>query len=164
MPNPCIPAGDWRIEALGVRPSARGKGAGSALVAFALDEVVRRQACGVSLETSDERNVRLYERHGFDVIAYVEAPAGPPIWTMRAVMRSDDATKRSSIGRAGDGTRERPEVQRRLHAEAEAEADEARQLIRPHSHRSDCRCGRLGRGPSRSRLPQSRDGDQPPAS
>jgi hypothetical protein len=35
------------------------------------------------LETATERNVALYRRHGFDVIAqYRPAPDGPQVWAM----------------------------------------------------------------------------------
>ncbi|WP_308797765.1 GNAT family N-acetyltransferase [Agromyces silvae] len=77
---------DWRLETLGVLPDARGSGIGGALIRFALEESARRGARAVRLETSDERNVRLYERHGFGVIEYVDAGGAPPIWTMRAVV------------------------------------------------------------------------------
>ncbi|MDF2989564.1 MAG: histone acetyltransferase [Microbacterium sp.] len=80
VPHPPL---DWRLETLGVMPDARGRGIGRALIGFALEEAARRGARAVRLETSDERNVRLYERHGFGVIDHVDSAEGPPVWTMR---------------------------------------------------------------------------------
>ncbi|TCW25714.1 acetyltransferase (GNAT) family protein [Dietzia cinnamea] len=78
------PEADWRLETLGVLPSARGRGLGSALTRFAIVEAVRRGARSMALETSDPLNVRLYERLGFTVTARSEAPEAPPMWRMRA--------------------------------------------------------------------------------
>ncbi|MBM9432890.1 GNAT family N-acetyltransferase [Flaviflexus equikiangi] len=72
----------WTIEAIGVHPSSRGHGRGSELLAFALDGMARRGAGKVVVDTSDPRNVRLYERHGFRIVAERTTPSGPPVWTM----------------------------------------------------------------------------------
>lgn len=74
----------WRLETLGVHPDRQGRELGSALLRFALDTVAQRGGREIDLETSDPRNVRLYERHGFAVIAHSQQPGVPPVWSMRA--------------------------------------------------------------------------------
>lgn len=67
---------------LGVRPEAQGQGVGSRLLAAGLRQVdaVGRPAF---LETSSDRNVGLYRRHGFEVIStFHVAPGAPQTWAM----------------------------------------------------------------------------------
>lgn len=67
---------------LGVTPEAQGHGVGSRLLKAKIDQLdaTRRPAF---LETATERNVALYKRHGFDVVAeYRPNPAGPVNWAM----------------------------------------------------------------------------------
>lgn len=80
------PAGAWRLETLGVRPDRQGRGIATALLTFALAEVADRGGKQVVLDTSDPRNVRLYERHGLRVTAHIPGTDGPPVWTMRAAI------------------------------------------------------------------------------
>lgn len=72
----------WTLETIGVRPAGQGRGLGGALVAFGLAEACARGARAVRLETSDERNVRLYQRHGFNVTGRADRPGGPRVWRM----------------------------------------------------------------------------------
>ena len=94
----------WTLETLGVLPSAQGRGLGGQLIDFALKEVANRGGRQLRLETSDARNVRLYERRGFAVVSHalgvdgagadgpgvdgpgVDGPGidGPPVWCMTA--------------------------------------------------------------------------------
>lgn len=78
---PPRPTEAWELATLGVHPSARGRGLGSALLAEGLRRV---DAAGGSctLETSDPRNVELYSRHGFSVIATTRIPDGPVVHSM----------------------------------------------------------------------------------
>lgn len=76
----------WRIETVGVVPARQGRGLASDLIRFALAEGARRGASRFALDTSDERNVRLYERHGFSVASRVEPSDAPPVWSMSAVV------------------------------------------------------------------------------
>lgn len=78
---PPRPTEAWELATLGVRPSARGRGLGSALLAEGLRRV---DAAGGSctLETSDPRNVELYSRHGFSVTATTRIPDGPVVHSM----------------------------------------------------------------------------------
>jgi ribosomal protein S18 acetylase RimI-like enzyme len=75
----------WRIETVGVVPARQGRGLASDLIRFALAEGARRGAGRFALDTSDERNVRLYERHGFSVVSRAEPPEAPPVWSMSAL-------------------------------------------------------------------------------
>lgn len=67
---------------LGVSPAAQGHGIGSRLLKFRTDQLdaARRPAF---LETATEANVRLYSRHGFEVIDHYRPGAeGPLVWAM----------------------------------------------------------------------------------
>ncbi|SDD81271.1 GNAT family N-acetyltransferase [Streptomyces prasinopilosus] len=86
--------GAWTLETLGVRPSHQGRGLGSALIAHALRDVSRRGAQEVRLETSDARNVRLYERHGFHVTSCTDSGGGPAVWAM--TLRLTESRQRRS--------------------------------------------------------------------
>lgn len=79
-----FPAEAWRLETLGVDPSRQGPGIASSLLRVSLDEVTRRGGTLVMLETSDVRNVRLYERHGFRTTSRRATKNGPIIWRMTA--------------------------------------------------------------------------------
>ncbi|CAN5905733.1 GNAT family N-acetyltransferase [soil metagenome] len=71
----------WYLAFLGVEPSEQGKGLGSALLRPVLN---RCDAEGVPawLETTNERNLSLYERHGFRVVDECDIPRGPHFWGM----------------------------------------------------------------------------------
>jgi ribosomal protein S18 acetylase RimI-like enzyme len=72
----------WYLAVLGTHPDHQGKGVGSALLAPVL---ARCDAEGVPayLESSKEANVPFYRRHGFEVTAPLDVPAGGPrIWLM----------------------------------------------------------------------------------
>jgi ribosomal protein S18 acetylase RimI-like enzyme len=67
---------------LGVMPASQGLGLGSALLRSMLD---RCDAQGIPayLENSNQRNLPLYRRHGFEVTERFQlAPDGPPLWLM----------------------------------------------------------------------------------
>jgi len=67
---------------LGVRPEAQGLGVGSRLLAHGL---ARIDALGLPayLESTNEANVPLYRRHGFEVTTeYRPREDAPPIWAM----------------------------------------------------------------------------------
>lgn len=85
------PADAWRLETLGVRPASQGRGIAAALLEFALAAIAERGAREVRLETSDPRNVRLYERHGFRVMSHSEPAEGPQVWQMSAALGVDPA-------------------------------------------------------------------------
>jgi ribosomal protein S18 acetylase RimI-like enzyme len=71
----------WYLAVLGVDPPAQGDGLGSAL----LEPVLRscdEDGVAAYLESSKERNIAFYARHGFRVTEEVLMPKGPPIWLM----------------------------------------------------------------------------------
>ena len=81
---PPAPDGAWEFATLGVRPTARGAGLGAALIDAMLALIDSRDSESiVALETSDLRNVRLYERHGFVVTATTAIEDGPTVYSMR---------------------------------------------------------------------------------
>lgn len=72
----------WYLEALGVAPAAQGKGVGSRLLPYMLEQIADA-AC--YLETGTEANVRFYQRFGFEVLepaAQLTPNNGPTHWTM----------------------------------------------------------------------------------
>jgi ribosomal protein S18 acetylase RimI-like enzyme len=73
----------WYLSALAVDVTEQGRGVGSRLLR---DGLARAEASGHGcyLETMLERNVRLYQRFGFEVVREVEGlvPGGPPFWFM----------------------------------------------------------------------------------
>lgn len=71
----------WYLGVLGTDPPLQGKGLGSAVLAPVLE---RCDAEGVPayLESSKERNVPFYRRHGFEVTEELRLPGAPPLWLM----------------------------------------------------------------------------------
>ncbi len=72
----------WYLASLGTAADVQGKGVGSAL----MDVVTQhcdREGLPAYLESSKERNVPFYRRHGFEVVKEVVLPSrGPSLWTM----------------------------------------------------------------------------------
>jgi ribosomal protein S18 acetylase RimI-like enzyme len=67
---------------VGVRPECQGGGLGSALIRAGL-EACDRDGLPAYLESSKERNVPLYERHGFRVVERLELGRNAPsMWLM----------------------------------------------------------------------------------
>jgi len=62
------PTPHYYLFALGVSPAAQGKGVGGALLGSMLGRI-DRERMPAYLETQKERNVRLYQRFGFEVAA-----------------------------------------------------------------------------------------------
>jgi ribosomal protein S18 acetylase RimI-like enzyme len=69
------------LLAIGVRPSAQGRGFGGELLATALEQA---DASGEAayLEASSLRSRVLYERHGFEVVGELSVEDSPPMWPM----------------------------------------------------------------------------------
>jgi GNAT superfamily N-acetyltransferase len=74
--DPC-----WYLPMIGVDPAAQGRGYGSALLQFALEQIDRAGAPAY-LESSNPRNVPLYERHGFTAIGTIQAGTSPALVPM----------------------------------------------------------------------------------
>lgn len=82
-----MPERHYYLSVLGVDPLRQGQGVGSALMQPGL---ARADAAHVPcyVETQGESNVRLYRRHGFEVVAEGELPdGGPRYWAMKRAAR-----------------------------------------------------------------------------
>jgi ribosomal protein S18 acetylase RimI-like enzyme len=71
----------WYLPLIGVDPAQQGRGYGSALLRHAL------AACDSAglpayLESSNPRNVPLYERHGFEIIGVIQSGSSPEMPAM----------------------------------------------------------------------------------
>ena len=71
----------WYLPLIGVDPTSQGRGYGSALLRYALEQV-DRQGSPAYLESSNPRNVPLYERHGFEVLGSIQAGSSPTVVPM----------------------------------------------------------------------------------
>jgi GNAT superfamily N-acetyltransferase len=71
----------WYLAVLGTDASRQGEGIGSALLAPVL-EGCDRDGVPAYLESSKERNIDFYARHGFRVTGELRMPKGPPVWPM----------------------------------------------------------------------------------
>jgi GNAT superfamily N-acetyltransferase len=71
----------WYLQMLGTRPDWQGRGAGSDVIRPVLDRCDRTGE-RIYLESSKERNIPFYARHGFEVTEAVHVPNGPTVWPM----------------------------------------------------------------------------------
>ncbi len=71
----------WYLAVLGTDPLAQGRGLGSATLRPVLEQC-DRDGIGAYLESSKERNIDFYARHGFRVVRELRLPFGPSIWPM----------------------------------------------------------------------------------
>jgi len=71
----------WYLPLIGVDPASQGQGYGSALLRYALEQVDRTRSLAY-LESSNPRNVPLYERHGFEVLGRIQAGSSPAVVPM----------------------------------------------------------------------------------
>lgn len=78
---PVPPEGSWTLETVGVDPAHQGIGLGTAVIGMGL-ATIDRSGQPVALETSDESNVRLYQRLGFTAAATTRIPEGPIVYSM----------------------------------------------------------------------------------
>lgn len=70
------------LPMIGIDPEHQGRGLGSALMRPVLERC-DREGRGAYLESSNERNLALYERNGFRVTESLRlAKIGPPMWLM----------------------------------------------------------------------------------
>jgi ribosomal protein S18 acetylase RimI-like enzyme len=76
----------WYLPMIGVDPVRQGRGHGSALLDHALRHCDRDHTPAY-LESTNPANIPLYERHGFEVLATIQAGASPPIFPMRRAAR-----------------------------------------------------------------------------
>lgn len=78
--HPARPA-HWYLATLGTDPDVQGQGCGSAVLEPVLREC-DRLGIGAYLESSKERNIDFYVRHGFRVSGDLRLPRGPCLWPM----------------------------------------------------------------------------------
>ena len=71
----------YYLAILGADPSAQGTGLGSRVLAPMLDRC-DTEGVPAYLESSKERNLDFYARHGFRVTDDMRLPLGPPMWFM----------------------------------------------------------------------------------
>jgi ribosomal protein S18 acetylase RimI-like enzyme len=71
----------YYLAVLGTDPEAQGRGIGSALMRPVL-EACDRDEVPAYLESSKERNIDFYARHGFRVVEEIALPEGPRVWPM----------------------------------------------------------------------------------
>jgi GNAT superfamily N-acetyltransferase len=71
----------WYLAILGTEPAAQGRGLGSAMMEPVLEEC-DRDGVAAYLESSKERNLSFYGRHGFRVTEEWRLPRGPRVWGM----------------------------------------------------------------------------------
>ena len=73
----------YYLVVIGVHPDRKGRGLGGQLLRPGLADADRDQLPAY-LETSNEANLGLYRRFGFDVVDELDPGRGaPPVWTMR---------------------------------------------------------------------------------
>jgi ribosomal protein S18 acetylase RimI-like enzyme len=71
----------WYLPLIGVVPAAQGRGIGSALLRHAL-AAADRDRLPAYLESSNARNIPLYQRHGFALLGTIRHGDCPPIFPM----------------------------------------------------------------------------------
>jgi GNAT superfamily N-acetyltransferase len=77
----------WYLPLIGVDPACQGQGLGSALMRHALQ---RCDADGVPayLESSNPRNIPLYQHHGFEILGTIQVGSSPRLVPMRRPARA----------------------------------------------------------------------------
>src|SRR5690606_35101230 len=71
----------WYLPFIGIDPPLQGKGYGAALMKHGLIPCDRDQTLAY-LESSNPKNIPLYERHGFELLGTIQVGASPPIFPM----------------------------------------------------------------------------------
>lgn len=71
----------WYLRVVGCDPSRQGQGVGAMLLRPALARCDAERT-GAYLESSNEKNLSFYRRHGFRVVRELSTRLGPKIWLM----------------------------------------------------------------------------------
>ncbi len=71
----------WYLNFIACDPAYLGQGLGSALMKHALQKIDEDGAAAY-LESSNPRNMTLYERHGFEAVGKVQHGSSPPLYPM----------------------------------------------------------------------------------
>jgi ribosomal protein S18 acetylase RimI-like enzyme len=77
----------WYLSMIGVDPARQGRGLGSALLKHCLAELVDAQRAVAYLESSNPKNIPLYERYGFEVIGQIQPADFPGLTPMLRAAR-----------------------------------------------------------------------------
>ena len=71
----------WYLPIIGVDPAHQGAGLGAALMKHSL-QIIDEAGLPAYLESSNPRNIALYERHGFEVMGEIQVGASPVVTPM----------------------------------------------------------------------------------
>lgn len=71
----------WYLPLIGVDPACQGRGLGGTLMRYATERC-DRDGLPAYLESSNPRNISLYERHGFEVMGRIQAGSSPVMTPM----------------------------------------------------------------------------------
>ncbi len=71
----------WYLPLMGVDPFHQGKGLGSALMKHALIPCDRDRTLAY-LESTNPKNIPLYQRHGFELLGTIQVKSSPPLFPM----------------------------------------------------------------------------------
>ena len=71
----------WYLPLIGIDPAHQGKGLGCALLRHVTD-ICDHDGVLAYLESSNPRNIPLYERHGFEILGAIQAGRSPTITPM----------------------------------------------------------------------------------
>jgi|TARA_B100002003_G_scaffold181527_1_gene169622 ribosomal protein S18 acetylase RimI-like enzyme len=71
----------WYLSVIGTDTRHRGKGVGPALLQSVLQQC-DEQNLPAYLESSNQKNISFYIRHGFEILRDVSIPDGPTLWPM----------------------------------------------------------------------------------
>ncbi len=71
----------WYLNFIACDPAHLGQGLGSALMKHAL-RIVDESGTAAYLESSNPRNMTLYQRHGFETVREIQHGGAPPLYPM----------------------------------------------------------------------------------
>ncbi len=71
----------WYLPLIGVEPNAQGRGLGGALMRHSVARCDQEDALAY-LESTNPRNISLYERHGFEVMGEIQVGSAPLVTPM----------------------------------------------------------------------------------
>ena len=71
----------WYLPLIGVDPAHQGNGLGEALMTYALQQC-DREHMPAYLESTNPRNISLYQRHGFEALGTIQVGSSPPLVPM----------------------------------------------------------------------------------
>lgn len=71
----------WYLGVIATAPSSQGRGFGGTLLAQSL-ATVDQANLPAYLESTNPRNITLYQRHGFETVGVIELPNGPTLTKM----------------------------------------------------------------------------------